>query len=100
MPCCAKLPRGVPKCPVLCRDAMLLHRDVRHLTEGIPCDILSYCDQEDLLHLHLEPGYPGDMELTLNHSTNGKVSRLYVVGFEPTHGCLPDPTTTTSLSTV
>ncbi|MPC95570.1 hypothetical protein E2C01_090788 [Portunus trituberculatus] len=40
---------------------------------------------------HLEPGYHGDMEVTLNHSTNGIASKWYVVGFKPTCGCLPDP---------
>ncbi|MPC42053.1 hypothetical protein E2C01_035666 [Portunus trituberculatus] len=45
---------------------------------------------------HLEPGYLGDMYVILNPSTNGNVSRWYMVGFEPTHGRLPNPTLTTS----
>ncbi|XP_063853803.1 glycerophosphocholine phosphodiesterase GPCPD1-like isoform X3 [Scylla paramamosain] len=31
-------------------------KDVRHLTEGVPGDILSYCDQEDLVYHKKEKG--------------------------------------------
>ncbi|MPC45285.1 hypothetical protein E2C01_038979 [Portunus trituberculatus] len=51
------------------------------------------------LHLHLEPGYHGDMQVTLNHSTIDEISRKHVMGFKPTHRHLPNPTLTTLFTT-
>ncbi|XP_066944816.1 glycerophosphocholine phosphodiesterase GPCPD1 isoform X1 [Macrobrachium rosenbergii] len=31
-------------------------KDLSHLTEGIPCDILSYCDNEDMVYHKMEKG--------------------------------------------
>ncbi|MPC78133.1 hypothetical protein E2C01_072613 [Portunus trituberculatus] len=43
-------------------------------------------------------GYHGDMQVTLNHSTNDSF-KVVCGGFQPTRGRLPDPTPTTLSTT-